>query len=156
MRRHDPASNEAVTLIHNRPTADQYLHLRAQTDWEDVSPLAVETAMQASLFSVLAVYQNRIVGCARVVGDGGLYFYVQDMIVDRDFRRQSIGSRMMEEVLNWLRRHARDGAFIGLMAAADTEPFYRRFGFEARSSSGPGMFLKAEDLQAGSSSSPSR
>ncbi len=156
MRKHNAASDNAVTLIHNRPTADQYLHLRAQTGWHKVSAQEVEKAMAASLCSLLAVHQNRVVGCARIIGDGGLYFYIQDMIVDRDYRGQDIGSRMMRELFRWLTKHAGGNAFIGLMAADGAETFYQKFGFRARADGQPGMSISLQAIQAGKEISPSK
>lgn len=156
MRRHRAASDEPVTLIQNRPTADQYMHLRAQTNWQPVSTKEVETAMVASLFSILAVSENRVVGCARIVGDGGLYFYVQDMLVDQRMRGRGIGARMMKRLLQWLDRHAGDHAFVGLMAAEGTENFYRGFGFEPRKDGQPGMSLPVHLIHAGKNISPSK
>lgn len=156
MRKHNAASDDAITLIRNRPTADQYLHLRAQTDWHTVSPQEVETAMAASLFSLLAIHENRVVGCARIIGDGGLYFYIQDMIVDRDYRGRKIGTRMMHRLLQWLSENAGDNAFIGLMAAEGADGFYRRFGFEARADGQPGMSISSSFAHDGKKISPSK
>lgn len=156
MRKRNAASDEIVTLIHNRPTADQYLHLRAQTDWQKTDAADVEAGMANSLFSLLAVCQNKVVGCGRIVGDGGLYFYVQDVIVDEEFRGQRIGTRMMQALLKWLQDNAGKNAFIGLMAASGTEEFYLRFGFEARPGDGPGMSLPYPRLYEGRKISPSK
>ena len=156
MRKHNAATEDNVTLIHNRPTADQYLHLRAQTDWHPVTVQDVETAMASSLFSLLAVHQNRIIGCARIIGDGGLYFYIQDMIVDHDHRGQGIGTKMMRELLRWLSRHAGDSAFVGLMAADGAEKFYRKFGFQARAEGRAGMWIPSGSLHDDKKISPSK
>jgi len=155
MRKHKAASDDIVTLVNNRPTADQYLHLRAQTDWQAVTVTEVEAAMANSLYSVLAVHQNRIVGCARIVGDGGLYFYLQDMIVDKNFRGHNIGTRMMHALLEWLAHNTGENAFIGLMAAEGAESFYMRFGFERRPGDRPGMSLPVKLLHEGRNISPS-
>ncbi|NNF52257.1 MAG: GNAT family N-acetyltransferase [Gammaproteobacteria bacterium] len=155
MRKHNAAAGDEVTLIENLPTADQYLHLRAQNHWRPVSTAEVETAMANSLFSLLAVHQNRIVGCARIVGDGGLYFYVQDLIVDEDYRGKNIGTRMLQALLEWLAKNAGSNAFVGLMAADGTEGFYSRFGFERRPGNRPGMSISIASLQEGRNISPS-
>lgn len=156
MRKQLPSAKETVTVVAARPTADQYLHLREQAGWEAVDLEEARRGLDDSKFSLLAIDDNRVVGCARVIGDGALYFYVQDMLVDADYRGRGIGTRLMQELLAWLRRHAGRGAFIGLMAARDAEPFYRRFGFEARPDGRPGMQLPAGALQDGSDSSPEK
>jgi hypothetical protein len=34
-----------------------------------------------ALFTVCALYEGNVIGCGRVIGDGGLYFYLQDIMV---------------------------------------------------------------------------
>lgn len=156
MRKQLPSAKETVTVVAARPTADQYLHLRQQAGWDPVTLEAARRGLAESIFSLLAVDDNQVIGCARIVGDGALYFYVQDMLVDRDYRGRGIGTRLMQELLVWLRRHAGEGAFIGLMAAKDAPDFYRRFGFEDRPEGRPGMQLHAGALHDGSESSPEK
>lgn len=156
MRKHLPAAKDTVTLVPARPTADQYLHLRAQAGWDPVSVADIRHGLDQSRFSLLAVDDNRVVGCARIVGDGALYFYIQDMLVDRDYRGRGIGTRLMQELLRWLRQHVGPGAFIGLMAARDAAGFYQQFGFEERPAGRPGMQLPTSMLQDGSDSSPEK
>jgi hypothetical protein len=45
----------------------------------------------------------------------------------------------MSALVDWLQANAPEKAFIGLFAVAGTEPFYRRFGFEAHAGM-TGMF----------------
>lgn len=149
MRKLNNPSDGTVSLVYMRPTADQYQQLRQQAGWQQVSAREAETAMAASLCSLLAVHDNKIVACARIVGDGGLYFYIQDMLVDEDYRGQGIGTRMMNELLDWLRDNSGVNAFVGLMAAQDVGGFYRRFGFEERTANRPGMYMPGKLLHEG-------
>lgn len=154
MRKQLPTADERISLVAARPTADQYLHLREQADWDAVAVEAVSNGLSASLYSILAVDDNRVVGCARIIGDGGLYFYIQDMLVDREYRGQGVGTRLMSALLEWLRSHAGAGAFIGLMSAQDVAGFYESFGFVQRPKGRPGMYLPVRALQSGTISSP--
>ena len=101
---------------------------------------ALETGLQNSLFSVCVVLENEVIGCGRVIGDRGIYFYVQDIIVLPEFQGKGIGSLIMNPIMEYLKAHARDGAFIGLMAARGVSKFYERYGFKERPSNAPGMF----------------
>jgi ribosomal protein S18 acetylase RimI-like enzyme len=92
------------------------------------------------LYSVVLERDGDAVGCGRVVGDGGVYFYVQDVIVLPELQGLGWGARIMDAVMRYLDASARPGSFIGLMAAEDVEGFYRRYGFDRRPDDRPGMF----------------
>jgi GNAT superfamily N-acetyltransferase len=100
----------------------------------------VAAGLPNALFSVVLELDGEAVGCGRVVGDGGLYFYVQDVIVAAEHRGQGLGARIMDAVMAYLERTARPGAFVGLMAAQDIAPFYEKYGFRVRPERQPGMF----------------
>jgi ribosomal protein S18 acetylase RimI-like enzyme len=69
---------------------------------------------------------------ARVIGDGGLTYYIQDVIVLPACQRQGLGTRLMDAVMAYLCANAHPGSVIGLMAAHGKEPFYQKYGFVAR------------------------
>lgn len=60
---------------------------------------------------------------ARVIGDGGMTSYVQDVIVEPAHQGQGIGGQQMGRVMAYIGAHAVPGAVVGLMAAAGKEGF---------------------------------
>ena len=131
-----------IDIIDGVPTAAQYASFRAHAGWPQVSPDHVERGLANSLASVLArARDGEVVGIGRVVGDGGVYLYLQDIIVRERWRGRGIGSRITEELLGRARELGGPGTFVGLMAAAGAAPFYERFGFAARNDDRPGMWL---------------
>lgn len=105
--------------------------------WGEKDFEATETGLQNSLFSVCVVQENEIVGCGRVVGDGGIYFYIQDIIVLPKYQEKGFGKRIMDAVMHYLEAHAHDGAFVGLMAAKGASQFYEQYGFTERAPDRP-------------------
>lgn len=75
-----------------------------------------------------------------MVGDDGLYFYLQDIIVRPEFQRKGLGLLLMQPILGYLDEHARPGSFVGLMAAEGVTGFYDGPGFALRPPGRPGMF----------------
>lgn len=69
---------------------------------------------------------------ARVIGDGGLVYYIQDVIVLPEYQGKGIGAQLMEAVMAYLRAHAQHKTIVGLMSAGGKEDFYRRYGFTLR------------------------
>ncbi|MGA9161284.1 MAG: GNAT family N-acetyltransferase [Actinomycetota bacterium] len=127
-------------LVEREPTPQEYLRLRASVGWNTVNEDGVRAGLSSSRYSIVLERDGGAVGCARVVGDGGIYFYVQDVIVVPELQGRGWGGRLMDTVMSYLERTAGPGAFVGLMAAEDVEGFYRRYGFERRPDDRPGMF----------------
>ena len=127
--------------IHEREvTVEEYKALRAQTNWEAVSDSMIDAALKRSLYSVLVLTDGSPVAMGRIVGDGGLYYYLQDIIVHRDFRGQGWARVIIQKLEAYLEEHAGKHAFIGLMAAEGVEGLYEIFGYSRRKQTAPGMF----------------
>ncbi len=122
------------------PTVSEYLKLRKAVGWWDTEEDSIEEALKNSLFSVVAVESDKVIGVGRIVGDGGLYFYIQDLIVHPDYQNKGLGKQLMKELMNYIKGHAKHGAFIGLMAARGFAKYYESFGFKACDADAPGMF----------------
>ena len=132
--------NEKYILVERSPTVEEYQKLREAVEWGNVNPEATEIGLNNSLFSVCAIFKNEVIGCGRVIGDDGIYFYIQDIIVLPEFQGKGIGKRIMKAVMNYLKEHAYPNAFIGLMAAKGVSKFYEQYGFVERPPDRPGMF----------------
>jgi len=104
--------------------------LRGSVGWETHREEDVEIALKNTLFIIVAKNNSgRIIGMARVIGDEGMYYYIQDVIVLPGFQGIGIGNALMERIEDYLNRNTKPGLFIGLMAAKGKEGFYRKLGF---------------------------
>ena len=129
-----------MRLEHGLPTISEYKKLRDSVGWWKTGEKATEVALSNSLFSVVVVENNDIAGLGRIVGDGGLYFYIQDLIVHPEFQKSALGKRLMAELMSYVSANAKSGAFVGLMAAKGLKQYYESFGFKARNEDAPGMY----------------
>lgn len=100
----------------------------------------VKKALKNDLYSVCVFDENNLIGIGRVIGDGGIYFYIQDVIVHPDYQGKGVGKTIMERIELFLRGKADNNSFIGLMAAEGVKDFYRGFGYEERAENRPGMY----------------
>lgn len=133
---------DMVKIVEGTPSPEEYAAFRAHVRWPAVDPAQVAAGLGASLASVLARdVDGTLVGMGRVVGDGGVYLYLQDVIVLERWRNNGIGTRITEALLDRVRELGGPGTFVGLMAAAGAGPFYERFGFQPRGDDRPGMWL---------------
>jgi ribosomal protein S18 acetylase RimI-like enzyme len=133
-----------MQLEYRPPTVSEYHNLRKSVGWWRTEEACTEAALNNSLFSVVAVKDGDMIGLGRIIGDGGLYFYIQDLIVHPTHQRMGIGKKLMAELMTHLKANAKPGAFIGLMAAAGLTKYYELFGFKARPTGAPGMYQVVE------------
>jgi GNAT superfamily N-acetyltransferase len=143
---------EEYQVIERIPTVEEYLALREAVGWERLDEQITARALANALFTVCILHNGKVIGCGRIIGDGGLYFYIQNIMVLPAYQGKGLGKRLMLAILAYLEKHALPGAFIGLMAAKDASSFYTQFGFAVRPPERPGMFLLREELQPSTTS----
>ena len=135
-----------MDLIYNKtlPTADEYNKLRENVGWGIMPNDIVEKSFDNTLFGVSVYDNNKIIGTGRIVGDGGLCFYIQDIMVLKDFQKKGIGSKIMDMIMNYLKTNASVNSYIGLMSAKGLENFYSKYEFMKRPNEnfGSGMTQK--------------
>ena len=112
---------------------DNVLHLYQAVGWTNYTNQSqmLEQALSHSLATYLARDGEKIVGLARLVGDGFSSVFVQDLIVLPGYQRQGIGSNLMKEAL----ADYKDAYQIQLVTeqTEKTLGFYRSLGFETLS-----------------------
>ena len=123
---------EEIILAEECPTPEEYLQLRRLVGWGLPDPSAIAPSLRNSHYCVCARAQGKIVGMARIIGDGGMVFYIQDVIVEPSYQGRGIGKRLMDRVMGYVRRHAVEHTIVGLMAAKGKEEFYEHYGFMRR------------------------
>jgi len=118
-------------VFHDRlPTLDEYRDLCTAVGWAPVINLeAAPASLARSLLGVVATQGGRTVGMGRVVGDGAIYHYVQDVVVHPDQQKRGIGDAIVSRLVARIHAQAPERAFIGVFAATGTTPFYERHGF---------------------------
>ena len=112
---------------------EDVLHLYQAVGWTNYThqPQMLEQALSHSLAIYVALDGDAVVGLIRLVGDGFLSVFVQDLIVLPSYQRQGIGSSLMKEALEDFKE-----AYQVQLATEQTEKnvgFYRSMGFETLS-----------------------
>jgi ribosomal protein S18 acetylase RimI-like enzyme len=120
------------------PTAEEFIELRRLIGWADTDLHMAKRSLANSLFHVVVKGQGKLIGMGRVVGDGVMYFYIQDVVVAPDYQNQGIGQLLMDRIEAYLSATAVKGSTIGLLAAKGKEGFYSRYGYKLRPNEGLG------------------
>lgn len=129
-----------VDLIERCPTVAEYESLIARVGWKPRDSSAISIALSASLFSVCAEAGDAIVGMGRVIGDGGLHYYLTDIVVDPAYQRRGVGTRIVQALTTFVESVPFKNTWVGVFAVEGSADFYARFGYKAQRPTGPAMF----------------
>ncbi|MEM1314502.1 MAG: GNAT family N-acetyltransferase [Pseudomonadota bacterium] len=137
---------DGIALREGLPSPEDFAAFRAACGWGRVSPDAARRALAGSLFGMVAEAPGgALAGFGRVVGDGALNLYLQDVIVREDLRGRGLGARLAEALTERAMARLAPGGALGLLSAVAAEPLYARLGFQTRPAPGygPGMSMFA-------------
>ena len=131
---------EKYDVQERTPTLAEYRAICEAVGWTPVINFdAAALSLERSLFAVIVLEGDAVVGMGRIIGDGAIYFYVQDIAVVPAHQGQGVGQLVLQRLMAYLREHAPDKAFVGLFATEEAVEFYRRYGFLIHSAM-TGMF----------------
>lgn len=138
-----------ISLIENDISVEEYLYIRKQVSWANLSEAQAQKAIDNSLFFVKAVDENNnLVGMGRIVGDGAVICYIQDLVVIPSYQKGGVGSIIINRLIDFVKGIKEPGTrmMLCLMCAKGREPFYLKHNFIARptDSLGPGMIQYLE------------
>jgi len=77
------------------PALDEFANLRKQVKWQNPDYKTLKASIENSLFWVTVYDTDKLIGTGRVIGDGAMYFYIQDIIVAPSYQKQGIGHLVM-------------------------------------------------------------
>ncbi len=118
-------------IIERAPTLEEYRRMTYAVGWQDLTNFDVaETALRNAIFHVVVCFGDEIVGMGRIVGDGAMFYYLQDVSVVPEHRGRGIGRLIVDRLMLYVKSNAPDRAFVGLFATEGHEDFYHHYGFE--------------------------
>jgi ribosomal protein S18 acetylase RimI-like enzyme len=93
-------------IIEKLPSPEEYIQLRQLVGWGTHEHDIVAKYLPNSLYYVCAYTDEEINGMARIIGDGGLAYYIQDVIIKPEYQRKGIGTQLMNKVMEYIHMHA--------------------------------------------------
>ena len=118
-------------LKDNILTPEDFIRLKVAAGFMNRPLAQVEKALKNGLFNVSAVCDGHVVGMGRLVGDGAMYWYLQEIIVLPEYQGKGIGKSIVNRLIDHIKNAALPGTCIeiGLTAAEGKASFYEQFGF---------------------------
>ena len=113
---------------------EEYMELRRKVGWMEF-PLEQAKACIDKAYMIQCVRDDeKAIGVARLLWDGGYIAFLSDVIVDAEYQGQGIGRRLVESCIQKLKDDMKPGykVKITLNSAKGKESFYEKFGFEVR------------------------
>ena len=132
-----------LELRENMLDVDTYLLLREKVGWVGLSRNQARKAIDNCLYNVCAYMDGEPVAMGRVVGDGAVISYIQDLVVIPSAQKEGIGSAVLDCLIQYVKDITEEGTrmMLCLMCAKGREEFYIKHGFTPRPTDelGPGM-----------------
>jgi len=117
-------------IVYRLPTIEEYQDISTSVGWTGELDLQVLTlSLKRSVFSVVVEHQNQAIGMGRIVGDGYLYFYLQDISVKEEFQQHGLGELIVQSLLTYVETHTHEKSFVGLFTTSNVIPFYQKNDF---------------------------
>ncbi len=118
-------------ILENQLEADAFIRLFDSAGWGLLPKDIVEVSLKNSYVTFCVKDGEQVIAMARLLGDGGLAFFLKDLVVDPSYQGQGIGRRMMEHIENYIQSQLHDGwkSYFQLASAKGKEEFYRKLGY---------------------------
>lgn len=128
----------------NTLTPEMFLELYQSVGWEPPCLEQVKTALQNTMATFTAYDNDMAVGMVRLIGDGGMSFYIKDFAVIPSYQSKGVGTLLVESIEKYIRevKNPDWAVSLELISSKDAVAFYKKKGFEERPCEwdGPGMF----------------
>ena len=121
-------------------TADEFIELYRAVGWSAPAREQVALALTNSYHTVCVTDGDTPVGMGRVIGDGALAFFIQDVAIVPGYQRRGLGGLVLTSLHGYVRNSVCKGqsVCVELIASAGREPFYEKFGFGKKPGDGMG------------------
>ena len=123
-----------ITYKENILTPDDIILFQRKMGWREDSTELLARSLAHTIYSLCAVDGGEIVGMGRLVGDGAIYWYIEEVFVLTQYQGQGIGTEIVRRLVEYVKNNAIPGSeySIYLFAAKGKEGFYERLGFKRR------------------------
>ncbi|WP_339226071.1 GNAT family N-acetyltransferase [Oceanobacillus sp. FSL K6-2867] len=132
--------NNDFTIVYEPPTPNEYNNLRLEGGLSGKSLEAATVGLKNSLFTVCIYDEKTLIGMGRIIGDGGAFFQIVDIVVKPSYQGRGLGKKVMKELINYLDKNTYPGSYVSLIADDPANKLYEQFGFSYSFPQSHGMY----------------
>ena len=123
-----------MTVKTNSLSAELFLQLYTSVGWEPPGIEQIEKALMNTVATFTAYDHDTPVGMVRLIGDGGMSFYIKDFAVIPAYQSMGAGTLLLNALEDYIKENiARDWAVsLELISSKEAVGFYQKHSFEER------------------------
>ena len=121
------------TIYENTLEAADFIELFESAGWGRPDRELVETSLKNSFATFEVRDGKKVIAMARLIGDGGMAFFLKDLIVLPEYQGKGVGKGLLTHIEDYIRSQLKDGwwSYLQLMSAKNKEGFYLKCGYKA-------------------------
>ncbi len=135
-----------IEIKYNVNNVNEFNYLYDQVGWGSYDIEISNVALKNTIYSVSVYDDDKIIGFGRIIGDGIVFLYIQDVMVVPKYQSKGIGTMIMQNLISEINniKQKNPSLRVYLGASKGKEGFYKKFGFITRDEAdlGAGMILK--------------
>ena len=122
---------------------NDFIKIRKDLNWNDISPMLVERAINGSMINISVFDNDRCIGIGRIVGDGALKGMLTDIMVLNEYQSRGVGKLIITSLINELENMVNNGECFQLEASptANNRDFYIKCGLKYKPENQDGVYL---------------
>lgn len=112
----------------NKLTPKLFLELYTSVGWETPVIQQVKEALKNTLVTFTVYENNHAVGMVRLIGDGGMSFYIKDFAVIPSFQFKGVGTILLESIERYIKENIDENWAVSLelISTKEAVEFYKR------------------------------
>ena len=137
-----------IKIEHNTLTPADFARLYSAAGWVTLENDQIEAVIKNSQVTFTVYEDDKVIGMARLLGDGVLTFFLKDFVILPEYRGRGIGQAVLEHIEEYVMAQLKDGwlGVVELICEPGAEGFYEKNWYLKTKGIGmEKMFLKVED-----------
>ena len=129
-------------IVSGIPDVETFLALRRAVNMDPFTHEAAMEGLGGTLFGVVASDGPEVVGMGRLIGDGGCFVQVVDIMVLPAYQGRGLGKQIVGALMEFVETSLPSSVYVSLMADVPADDLYAQFGFRHTAPETVGMALK--------------